>query len=263
MHWVIQENFANETGWDVMVDTLGRFSIPYSLHKVIPFIGELEPDPVLDTNNVICIGSYSMRHIANKKGWSPGVFDLFDQNFNVQKQHWGDLMLNFDSKIYPFGKVPVFNDERFIRPIDDSKYFAGGLFYGDDFGEWQFKVCDLKLDFGNSLTSDTLVQVSTPKEIYAEYRFWIVDGRIVTASLYKRGDKVIYDPEVDERFYHFVSSAIQPSIIGWRPHVAFVIDVCDTPNGIKIVEINTINSSGFYAGDVQKLVLTLDAKFSE
>jgi hypothetical protein len=38
-----------------------------------------------------------------------------------------------------------------------------------------------------------------------------------------------------------------------------VIDVCSTPNGLKIVEINTINAAGFYAGNIQSLVLALEA----
>jgi hypothetical protein len=44
----------------------------------------------------------------------------------------------------------------------------------------------------------------------------------------------------------------------WNPHRAFVIDVCDTPDGIKIVEINTINAAGFYAGNVTELVMALE-----
>lgn len=49
---------------------------------------------------------------------------------------------------------------------------------------------------------------------------------------------------------------------GWRqPHEAFVIDVGDSEAGLKIVEINTLNSSAFYAADVQRLVLALEERF--
>jgi spore maturation protein SpmA len=48
----------------------------------------------------------------------------------------------------------------------------------------------------------------------------------------------------------------------WLPHDAFVLDVCATPTGLRIVEINTINSSAFYAADIQKLVLTLNDAFA-
>jgi hypothetical protein len=80
----------------------------------------------------------------------------------------------------------------------------------------------------------------------------------ITNSLYKRGDKVIYSKDVDSIYLDYVKDRIEE----WTPHDAFVIDVCDTENGIKIVEINTLNSSGFYAADVQKLVLTLEESYN-
>jgi hypothetical protein len=33
------------------------------------------------------------------------------------------------------------------------------------------------------------------------------------------------------------------------------MDICLTPDGWKIVEINCVNCPGFYEGDLQKLVL--------
>jgi hypothetical protein len=194
-----------------------------------------------------------MRHTAKEFGWNPVVFDIFDQNFLVQNMHWGDLMLNADSYVCEFQNAKI-TEDMFIRPIDDSKYFAGKVFSPEEFHDWQHNVVDLKEDYGNSLTASTKIQLSVPKFIYSEYRFWIIDGQIMTSSMYKRGDRVLYSSDVDARFYHFVDSVISM----WQPHRAFVIDVCETYEGIKIVEINTINSSGFYAGDIQKLVVHLN-----
>ncbi|MEP1610351.1 MAG: hypothetical protein ABJL72_00345 [Roseobacter sp.] len=40
-------------------DALDRLEIPYSWHKVVPFIGELTPVPVIrDPNAVVMFGSY-------------------------------------------------------------------------------------------------------------------------------------------------------------------------------------------------------------
>lgn len=256
MHWILQSNLYYESGWEDIRNTLINFDIPFSEHKVIPFIGELEPTPILETNNVICFGSYAMRHIAKKNNWNPGVIDLFEQNFIIQRDNWGDWMLNYDSDVLPFKDV-VLTDARFMRPIDDSKYFAGKVFEPEEFHDWQHKVCDLKEDFGDSLTGDTIVQVCSYKEIYSEYRFWIVGGEIVTYSLYKRGDKVIYENRADLNIIHFVNQAIRI----WSPADAYVLDVCDTPDGIKIVEINTINAAGLYSADVQKLVMSLEEEY--
>lgn len=264
MHWILQNNLFNEAEWENMVGVLERFKIPYSVHKVIPFIGELVPEPMIQDTKVICFGSYSMRHSAKKFGWSPGVYDLIDQNFTVQLQHWGDMMLNADATVIPFKDANIDGDT-FIRPIDDSKYFAGKVFSKEEFYEWKRKVVVLEEDYGNSLTGDTIIQLCKPKMIYAEYRFWVVDCKIVTSSLYKRGDRVVYSSDVDAHVHRFADSVIRHGDItlsmrtsAWQPAKAYVLDVCETPDGMKIVEINTINSSGFYAGNVTDLILALE-----
>jgi hypothetical protein len=284
MHWVLQHNVFKEEAFDRLVQVLERFNISHSFHRVVPFVGTLIPldgcdlldmesyaDPMLPKlkNPVICIGSYSMRHAAKKYSWNPGVFDLMeDGNFQNCMKHWSDLMLNADSVVIPFKDASWVSGERFIRPTDDSKYFAGRMIEADEFLEWQKNVCVLGLDYGNSLSPDTLIQIATPKKIYAEYRCWVVDSKIVTISLYKRGDKVIYinmDDALGDQARRFANSVLNYGNIfaisgnhGWQPSRAFCLDVCETDIGWKIVEINTINSCGFYAANLTSLVLALE-----
>lgn len=274
MHWILQDNLFNEVAYQKLLETLERFQIPYSIHKVIPFIGELTPEPELETTNVICMGSYSLRHAAKKAGWYPGVFDLEPHNFNEQMKHWGQYMLNADAVVSRFEDAVFTEDIMFIRPIEDSKVFAGTVMDKAEFQEWQRKVCVLEEDFGTSLTKNTLIQVCKPKKIYAEYRFWIVNGYPVTSSLYKRGDRVIYSPDVDDHVKRFVDMILktknnQTSITlsmandGWMPDDAWCLDVCETPEGMKVVEIGTINSCGFYAANMTDLVLSLENGFNK
>lgn len=257
MHWILQNNIFNEDAYDVLVQTLQRFDIPLSIHKVIPFVGELLPEPELASANAICMGSYSMRHWANKHGLVPGVFDLEPFTFEVQLAHWGQHMLNAGAVVSRFEDARLHEEEMFVRPIEDSKVFAGRVMEREEFRAWQKQVCVLKLDFGSSLHNDTLVQVCPIKKIYSEHRFWIVKGQIVTASTYKRGNRVVYLPDPDEIYYEYVRERIAE----WQPHDAFVIDVADTSEGLKVVEINTLNSCGFYACDIQKLVMALEEGF--
>jgi hypothetical protein len=260
MHWILQNNLFNEDAYHVLLDTLVRFNIPHSIHKVIPFIGELTPEVELDTSNVICMGSYSLRHSAKKFGWTPGVFDLEPMDFREQLARWGEHMLNYDSVISRFEDADLSTkNPHFVRPIHDSKVFAGRVYEYDEFWHWKRNVCVLNLDYGDSLNNDTLVQVVPPKNIFSEHRFWVVKGEIVTSSTYKLGHKVIYQPlPTDSIFEVYVKERISE----WQPHDAFVIDVCDTEDGLKIVEINTLNSCGFYACDMQKLVMALENSFS-
>lgn len=258
MHWILQNNIFFETGWDTLVSTLERFGISHSVHKVVPFVGELIPAPELKDQKVICFGSYSMRHVAKREGWTPGVFDLFEQDFGKQLAHWGTQLLNAGSEVSAFKDARFTADELFVRPTTDSKCFAGRVFSRDEFSEWQKTVCALGLSDGSSLTPETEVQLARPIVIHAEYRYWIVKGAIVTRSLYKRGSRVFSSSEVDQRIDEYVLERIGE----WQPHDAFVIDVCDTEEGMRIVELNTLNAAGFYAADVQKLVLALEEAFT-
>lgn len=259
MHWILQEGFLSENGWDALIANLERFGIAYSVHAVVPKTGELLPAPAIGHANAICIGSYSMRHVAAKQGWVPGVFDLYAQDFAQQRAHWGEHMLNAGATVSTVRDAQFSAERMFVRPVNDSKYFSGRVFDAEAFGAWQRDVCDPAPRHATSLAPDTLIQLSRPVVIYAEYRFWVVGREIVTQSLYKRGSQVIYSSDVDERVTEFVAARIGE----WSPHESFVIDACDCAEGMKIVEINTLNSSGFYAADVQRLVLALEQRYGE
>lgn len=258
MHWVLQTGFHAEAGWSALLAALERFGIAYSAHAVVPRIGELVPPVDIGHCNAICVGSYSMRHAAARHGWSPGVFDLIHQDFEQQRTHWGRHMLNFDSRIQALRDAQFEGDRVFVRPVADTKHFTGKVFARDDFAQWRDAICAVDAVHGTSLRPETLVQLNAPLSIHVEYRFWVVAGEITTCSMYRRGGQVHYAGDVDHRLSAFVEARIAE----WMPHDSFVIDVCDTPEGIRIVEINTLNSSGFYAADVQRLVLALQAAYS-
>ena len=257
MHWVLQNDIFLETGWSAMVAALERFGISHSVHQVVPFSGELVPAASFGHRKAICFGSYSMRHVARREGWSPGVFDLYEQDFTRQREHWGAHLLNASSVVTTFQDARFDRDTMFVRPTTDSKCFAGGLFSREAFTTWQRAVCALRVEDGSTMTPETEIQLAQPVELHAEYRYWIVKGQVITRSLYKRGNRVFSSAEVEPRVDRYVAERVNE----WQPHDAFVIDVCDTDAGLKVVEINTLNAAGFYAADVQKLVLTLEETF--
>src|SRR5271167_677191 len=238
MHWILQSNLQTDyyggTGdWDKLVEAVQRFELEFTLHKVVPFSGELIPPATPTQDKVICFGTYSMRHTAKAMNWNPGVYDLEQIDFPIQREHWGDDMLNADSLVCRFEDVKI-EEPTFLRPSNDTKFFSGKIYDPEEFHEWQHKVVVEKYDYGNSLTNDTMIQVSKPKTIYAEYRYWIVDGEIVTRSLYKRGQRVMYSSDVDPSIDYWVAGRTS-NIIGhrldWLPK-AYVFDVAETDNGL-------------------------------
>lgn len=258
MYWVLQNNIFNEAGFRRLHETLERLQLPFSEHKVVPFIGELQPEPVVPSGmNAIVMGSYSMANYARRKGWYPGSFDNDNLDYEKQVPHWGSDMLNSDAHVCRFADVPVQQTPFFIRPTLDSKSFTGYRTDWPSFVEWQQRVLDLAPEDNPIITPETMVQVCAAKTIHREYRLWVVDGRVVTASLYKLGDKPNYSSDVEPAVVEYGEKIAQR----WSPARAYVLDVCDTPNGLRVLEAGCMNAAGFYAADMHRLVAALEDTF--
>jgi hypothetical protein len=253
MHWLLQESLFSEAGFLKLLDALDRLALLYSIHKVVPFVGTLIPDPGLDPGRVIVMGSYSMAREAQRRGWQPGSFVNENLDMRVQFEHWGDQMLNCDSLQVPFSEVPR-SPKFFLRPAEDTKAFAGKVLTWEDFEPWREKVLALGDNEGGTLSGVTPVIWAPLKEIHREFRLWIVNGKVVTGSLYKIGGTVRYDAQVDDGAIQFAETLAAK----WSPISAYVMDVADTPDGYRAIEVNNLNSAGFYAADMMRLVIALE-----
>jgi hypothetical protein len=253
MHWLIQSNIFEEDGFYRLVEALERFGLPYSIHKVIPFVGALEPDPNPETDQVIVMGSYAMARIARERGWSPGSFDNENLDYERQLPAWGTRMLNSDAQVYRFDLVPEQPVPFFLRPTLDSKSFTGKVTDWPSFLGWREQV-SAGADNGGWLTAETLVMVCAVKPIYREYRLWMVDGRVATASLYKKAGRLHLDALVDEAVIQYGEETARV----WSPARSFVLDIAETPDGLRVLEAGCLNAAGYYAADMQKLVMALE-----
>lgn len=262
MHWILQDNMFQEEGFKALVEALERLDLPYSIHKVIPFAGTLMPEPESKSDKVIVMGSYTLAEEAKRRGWTPGSFVNENHDYLEQLQHWDrEYMFNGHCYMYPFKDVrpalckSLADKPFFIRPVTDSKEFAGFVTDWPDFFKWQEKVVSLGADHGGTLTGDTLVMVGRVKKPLQEWRTWIVDGKVVTASQYKLGSRKTITDDVPIGVINFANKMAQI----WSPAKAYVLDVVLTEGmKLEIMEVNNINASGFYAGDMQKLVMALE-----
>ena len=95
---------------------------------------------------------------------------------------------------------------------------------------------------------------------------FVVKGKVVTSSQYKSGTDVVgySDDQTDERVTKFAQNMANlwhPVVLGEPcvlPAKAYALDIAETPDGLKVIEINTINSSGFYGADVQKIIMAIE-----
>jgi len=252
MYWVLQENLFNEYGYTQLLETLNKYDIPHTEVKIVPFIHDIIPDINPEGLVMVC-GATSMTKIANRKNWFPGSFHNEDFTYEKWKENWGTELLNYEAIVCRFDEVAHHWDEFFIRPCEDTKSFSGTVMEWEEFYEWQPKVVGINEDL-SPLQADTMVMMSPLKTIYTESRFFVVDGKVITGSIYKVGNTVRSSDIIDDDLWNYTQSMVDI----WQPARAFVLDVALTPDGFKIIEVNNLNSAGYYKCDIQKIVLAIE-----
>ncbi|MFZ6712910.1 ATP-grasp domain-containing protein [Undibacterium sp. TC9W] len=251
MHWVIQRRIFKPGNYDLLIQALDSLEVAYTSVTIKPGTYDLEPDVNL-TGKVYVCGAIKLARIANERGWLPGSLLNENFNFNVWQQHLGSELLNH---AVGTGKLADIDTTRykqfFIRPMEDNKAFDGTVIDNEMLADWRSDPAKnnlLKLD----------VMVSPVKDIYREYRLFVVNGRVVTGSLYKMAGRPQVSADLDDEVLMYAQTIISK----WTPAQAFVMDVCLSEDSYKVIEFNNINSSGFYASDVLKYVDAIQQAFS-
>ena len=95
-----------------------------------------------------------------------------------------------------------------------------------------------------SLRHDTELMLTEPVRILKEWCIWIVKDVIRTFSLYKEGSRVVYRPEINQDAADCAEKMgrLNPGFAR-----AYVMDICRTETGLKMLETNCINAARFYA----------------
>src|SRR5208283_6070510 len=117
-------------------------------------------------------------------------------HYNKWKEHWGDNLLNSEAVVGQLGTIQPIWDKLFIRPCKDTKAFTGLVLRKGDFECWRHDQLTSGRD-PQWLSAETEVVASPYQELLAEYRFFVVDGKIITSSMYKLGLRVVYDEYVN------------------------------------------------------------------
>lgn len=188
----------------------------------------------------VFLGSYTLGRLFQKIN-SSAIFDLDGYSY----KDWSDIfgkehVLNADAFIGNSGDIPWSGSSMFVRPLHDDKAFNGGVFEKSTFNY------------------DGLVVASNVKSIFSEARCFVVDGRVVTSSVYKINGDYHVSSIVDQGVIEFAQSLCTKFT-----HPGFSIDIASTPEGLKIVELNCLNYSGFYNANLAKLIDALLLHYGE
>jgi ATP-grasp domain, R2K clade family 3 len=257
MYILIQSNLTKNPEYDKIYPILEELHIPFEKIELNSSITRLEISQ--NRNDVFVYGSVKLAMLGKENThWRPGSFYGGNHLFEVYAQFYKEHVLNYRTEVKSFSDKLNWADQeqKFIKPYKIAKLFTGNIFTKI---KWEdFVENSLKNPHNPLLDENSLVQISIPREIIKEARLWIVGGEIVEAIYYKILADIPYEESVEKEGIEFARQMI--SIFNVAE--AFVMDICLTDIGWKIVEINCINSAGFYPNThIEKIFKALDAYY--
>ncbi|MGE0253300.1 MAG: ATP-grasp domain-containing protein [Alphaproteobacteria bacterium] len=249
--WIVQEAAFAQRDFDALRIAVMQIGCRFESLRIVPFSHELIGTPPEISGPCFVYGSSGMMTVARRFNWEPGGWDgpAFSSTQSIREL--GSLALNSDAIWAPYSEAAdivgkVGWESAFIRPDSETKEFAGEV---KTIHELEADVARLR-ETGYFNHENNTVLIARPRSLHREWRAFVVDGSIVDTSLYSfAGSRQLARGAPAD-----VLAALSIAVATYSPAPAFVVDVAEVfvGNGIdlKIVEYNSINSSGFYAYDV-------------
>jgi hypothetical protein len=270
--WLVQNVGFSQTNSDQTELALQRMGFDYKLFgisRLINYVMNLE-NILIDPNEKFIIrGGTSLlttlSKVHNLKEVNPNLSQYqLDNSEAFIKRLKAGLFYNeqkFDQNYYNTLNLPLLNNkanyypvknnlglsfskDMFIKPSRDQKAFNPGILEAGTTVE-----SFIKSQHYEEFFLDEVLIVAPVKEIYSEYRFFVVDGSVITGSMYKMNGKLLIKEDVPP----LILDCAKDYAKLYHPDKVFTMDLADTPEGIKIVEYNCWNASGLYATDAQKI----------
>ncbi len=258
MFFLVQSNIYLDPDHYKIFDALEELNIDYGVVN-IPATAE-KIDFETDRKDIFVYGSVNIARLAKQNtGWFPGSFYGGNHLYQVYSAYYGAHLLNHEITVCKISDRLTWEKEekKFIKPYNEAKIFTGRVFSE---AEWKDFVFEALENPSNRITEDSLIQVSEAKTTIKEARLWIVGGQIIDAGYYKFNDQAPFEEKVQEEGLAFARDMLRL----FNLEEAFVMDICLTDEGWKIVEINCINSSGFYPNtNVKSIIKALNVYFSD
>lgn len=255
--WLLESDKLGEDSVNLMKE-VRRQGMRSGVASYIPLRSDGTYLDIFDQGDcVFCYGTVAfIKQVYDESAWIPGpywteenyhcstYFDYFTDLILAQDHLWveyGDLKKQREYLMEELGQA----DTLFIRPDSPNKAFTGQLIYGEEFDNTVDRLACPEV------TSDTLVVVSPPRNILAEWRFVIADKKVIAGSQYREEGQRCIRRQWPEEVWKFAEQAAD---YDWEPDRVYCMDICQTSTGYWVLEINSVSTSGFYACDLAPIV---------
>jgi hypothetical protein len=256
MQFLIQHNLVDPHQLKLVKQAVKNY--PHEFVGVIPFEREITSDLPVKGTEYIPYGSTLFVSIGHQRGWRGLHFDKNVMTYSNAMKNSKD-MLNGEN-VFTAKEACSFlsgnNEHWFMRPDADLKHFSGYVDHAPVLLDHLKSMIDSyeRGEWGTyGLNPKTKIILATPKTIQAEWRWFIVGGKIISGSLYRAHGQLRKLREVDPD----VIMEAQAMADEWLPYDCVVMDTALVNNRVKVIEFNCINSSGFYDNDISAVFKAL------
>ena len=268
-HWLIQSNILERSGLVNLKDVLKYKNIPFTDYKnnnnIDYKIVDGQELPIFIDFPVVHYGSIEfVNYLLYNNYGVPGSFSFKERmNPSYYMSYYPlEWFFNNDAVFLPVGMLGSYihhNNYKngvFVRPDSGSKIFSG---FSTDLENLQIELATLNESKYAKILSDRervpreqLCLVAKNKPIHSEYRYFIIDGKVVAGCQYYRDG--IMDIRVD---CHVNANILASTVANYKYQIdkAYVVDIfLDTGERAYIGEFNSFSSSGMYACDVENII---------
>ena len=263
--WLIDDYILKNSYHERLDHVLERNNIEYKVRQYIPFEREPEELPFNNGENVVVYGSVEFVNFWTRNtNYVPCSYynerELCCSFYMSKLSEFNDQFLNSECVFMPFGKF-ITDYQRvyemfgtnvlFIRPDNGNKSFSGKMVHKGDINHEHNAMKNLE-----HIDDSELIMISYCKNINNEYRYFIVNGEIVGKTQYMLNGKLFMDEFTDATCDHLANDISKNDR---QLDIAYVCDITvdNSDHEPKIVEFNSINSSGFYSADIDSIVIKL------
>lgn len=258
INWILQKNLTKPDVLDRIKQAVHQDGEIWEEIEVIPFSKDL-PDiqnkaatPVVYGSTTFMLNAFQNENYKRGVFYDPQVFQM--KNYVAQ---WGAHNLNHEGQCILLSQIKSLkspSDKKwFLRPNDDGKDFNGKVETFEEIVTWADKIIALDLPDFNSSTE---IWIAPPQNIFKEWRLFIVDDQIISASKYlEQGELNESATDIPDEMLTFAKARIEE----YRLANIYVMDIAQVTDGFKIIECNCFNGTGFYNHDIEKIVVTVNA----
>lgn len=255
--WLLQTDIFEEN-LNLLCDEIQRQGMEYRIYDHKQFgDGKDVIDKYSKGDCVIVYGSLQMGRVFQKNStWIPGVYcDLPKYDCSYYYPYFGHYLINEDYIMIPFGELRrqrefIFDTLGeggyvFVRPDSGFKTFTGTTC---SYKNWEDDVRFLNT---YQVDSNAIVIVSSAKNLDKEWRFVVVDDKVISGSQYRNASGVKLD-DAPKRVYNYAQSVVNNT--SYSPERVWCLDICEDIYGFSVLEVGCFSCAGLYVAPKEPIV---------